>query len=376
MFKKVIGTTCLLLALPALAITTANDGDWSAKTVTLSNTPEAQLMVRVGDINNLGFGWPSGFDLFSGNSTPAHNYPWTADPTEPAGTDRIMVVTSYAGNPPYGSDGYTSYTSRPNNAVRSITLTFNLSAVTLQAATLQMFVDDFQAPVWHAKYQVKFNDQRIGELEAMLNSLDQTGPIGKLITFNIPANYLSLLNGGSLTINIDDPITGAGDGYAIDFVKLLINPTAVGQSGSLSGTVTDAASGKPLPNVAVLVNNDFQAITDANGRYTVSAAVSGLAVVQAMKSGYTTSTATVDVITQKASTVNLALSKSTGTTPTLGSGACVATLSADLSQLFIPCLDYNGTTGVSSYWANLLGTFSGSGLIFSLKSFGSGYQPR
>ncbi len=327
MFKKVIGATCLLLALPALAATTANDGDWTAKTLTLANTPEARLMVRVGDINNLGFGWPTGFDPFSGNSTPSHGYPWTANASEPAGTDRIMVITSYAGNPPHGSDGYTGGTSRPDNAVRSITLTYDLTGITVQAATLQMFVDDFQAPVWGAKYQVKFNDQRIGELETIINSLDQTGPIGKLITFNIPANYLSLLKSGSLAINIDDPTSGAGDGYAIDFVKLLINPTAtVGQSGGITGTVTDAASGKPLANVAVLVNNDFQAVTDATGKYTVSAVVSGLAVVQGMKSGYTSSTATVDVITQKTSTVNLALNQSTGTTPTLG--AC----SADTSQ--------------------------------------------
>ena len=105
---------------------TSTDGDWSATEAVLTNTPEAALMVRVGDIDNLGFGWPSGFDPFSGNSTPVHAFPWTVDTNDPAGTDRIMVVSSYAGSPPHGQDGYTSSTSRPGNNVQPITLSYNL----------------------------------------------------------------------------------------------------------------------------------------------------------------------------------------------------------------------------------------------------------
>lgn len=99
---------CLLLMPAALAVnvataqTTPTDGDWSFQYVILTNTPEAALMVRVGDIDNLGFGWPAGFDPFSGNSTPVHAFPWAVDPADTPGTDRIMVVTSfdYTGNPP------------------------------------------------------------------------------------------------------------------------------------------------------------------------------------------------------------------------------------------------------------------------------------
>ena len=127
---------------------TDEDGDWTAMYETLQNTPEADLMVRTGDIDNLGFGWPPNFNPFSGNSTPAHSYPWTADTTNPDGTDRIMVITSYIGTPPSGQDGYTTYTSRPENSVRPINLTYSLNGLDVTSAILQIFVDDFQANLW------------------------------------------------------------------------------------------------------------------------------------------------------------------------------------------------------------------------------------
>lgn len=94
------------------------NGDWTEQSVTLFDTPEAAMMVRAGDIDNLGFGWPAEFNPFSGASTPRHGYPWTVDSTDAEGTDRIMVISSYIGSPPFGRDGYTSYTSRPENLPR------------------------------------------------------------------------------------------------------------------------------------------------------------------------------------------------------------------------------------------------------------------
>jgi hypothetical protein len=72
-----------------------NNGDWSQENVTLHNTAEADLMVRIGDIDNLNFGWPDNFDPFSGESTPIHPFPWAINASDPAGTDRIMVVSSF-----------------------------------------------------------------------------------------------------------------------------------------------------------------------------------------------------------------------------------------------------------------------------------------
>ena len=53
--------------------------------------PEADLVVRTGDINNLGFGWPKNFDP-SAESTPP--LPAAPKPGSPDGTDRICWVRS------------------------------------------------------------------------------------------------------------------------------------------------------------------------------------------------------------------------------------------------------------------------------------------
>src|SRR6185437_8853816 len=70
--------------------------DWALKYERTLGGPEADLVVRTGDINNLRFGWPQGFDPFSGQSTPPHQWPnINKIPSgAPDGTDRIMLGTS------------------------------------------------------------------------------------------------------------------------------------------------------------------------------------------------------------------------------------------------------------------------------------------
>jgi hypothetical protein len=92
--------------------------DWALKYERTENGPEADFVVRTGDINNLGFGWPAGFDPFSGKSTPVHRFPWTPPPNEPDGTDRILLgsavdPTEELRDPVaynrLGSDGYSKF---------------------------------------------------------------------------------------------------------------------------------------------------------------------------------------------------------------------------------------------------------------------------
>ncbi|MCL4177657.1 MAG: carboxypeptidase regulatory-like domain-containing protein [Verrucomicrobia bacterium] len=285
----------MVMAFSAAAQVTPEDGDWSAQTVSILNTPQAQLMVRVGDIDNLGFGWPEGFDPFSGETTPAHTYPWEVDPLETAGTDRIMVVTSYEGNPPAGQDGYTSFTQRPDNAVRPIVLTYTLGGVSLQNAALQIFLDDFQAPVWQANYQVTVNGQRVAGLEALINQLSQTGPVGRLVTFELPSQFYAAVASGRLEFEFDDRTTGAGDGYAIDFIKLLVNRTGALSTGTITGVVTAAGTGQPIAN-AVVTSFDRQATTDAAGNYTLTNVPAGLAYVTASAAGYESASRFAEII--------------------------------------------------------------------------------
>ncbi|MDB6030622.1 MAG: hypothetical protein JWM16_960 [Verrucomicrobiales bacterium] len=267
---------------PLLAQVTPQDGNWAAKSLAMTNTPEADLMVRVGDIDNLGFGWPSGFNPFSGRSTPVHAHPPTNPPGEPAGTDRIMVVTSYSNSPPAGADNYTLTTSRPSNDVETLMLTYGLPSIPVNTAAFQIFVDDFQAPVWRANYRVLINDVRAPFLEEVINSLIQTGPIGRMITVAIPSNFLALVQSGTLSLNVDDVTTGAGDGYAIDFVKLLINPHQFSFTGAVSGLVLDSLN-HTVPHAVVTTSSGVKGFTDANGAYTLTGVPAGTVLIRATK---------------------------------------------------------------------------------------------
>jgi hypothetical protein len=283
------------------------NGDWAAQNVSLTNTPEADIMVRVGDIDNLGFGWPGGFDPFSGASTPQHAFPFSPGAEDVDGTDRIMVITSYAGSPPSGQDGYTNTTSRPENLPRPITMNYNLGGITIGSAVLQIFVDDFQAPVWKANYTVTINGVQAPYMAQQINTLAQTGPIGKLITIAIPPSQFNLVNSGSLSILIDDLTTGAGDGFAIDFVKLLVNPVSFTYTGTISGTVTNSANGNPIPGALVSASGYVETTTNSEGAYTLQNVPAGLISVSASAAGFLTKSGFVDLLSGQTATFNLQL---------------------------------------------------------------------
>jgi PKD repeat protein len=271
------------------------NGDWSAQHTILLNTPEADFMVRAGDIDNLGFGWPTGFDPFSGYSTPGHGYPWAIDTSNAMGTDRIMVITSYNGSPPYGQDGYTNSTSRPANLPRPIVLDYNLEGLQVNNAALQVFVDDFQAPVWHANYFVTLNGKDAAYFAEVINSLSQTGPVGKMVTINIPEEDLYLLQSDSLSILFDDTITGAGDGFAIDFVKLLINTSGFSYTGNVYGYVFDIVTGKPIKDAIVSASSIKAVLTDSTGYYNLTGLPAGINKLMVTKFSYDTTSVMVDI---------------------------------------------------------------------------------
>ena len=262
------------------------NGNWEDDEVTIYDTREARIIARVGDIDNLGFGWPVGFDPFSGSNTPRHRFPWTPEPSDPPGTDRIMVVSSYDGSPPSGRDGYTATTRRPDNLPEPITIRFDLRGSLPYSAVLQLFVDDFQAPVWGANYQVFMDGARWPLLEDVLNTLVQTGPIGKLITVPLAPEQLSALDDGILELIVDDPVTGAGDGFAFDFAKLFIDVYGFSNLGTVEGVVTDQSTGQPVVDATVSASGLVSVQTDGVGRYSASGVPAGFVYLRATKAGY------------------------------------------------------------------------------------------
>jgi len=299
-----------IAAVLLLALLVPQNPEWQKKTSLVRNAPEAELIVRVGDIDNLGFGWPEGFDPFSGKSTPPHEYPYNPAADDPDGTDRIMIPTGYKyGGPEMNSDGYTGSTKRSDNTPRPVVLQYDLGQTVPRTALLRMFIDDFQSPAMKSAYQASLNGERAPFLERVLNAVEQTGPIGKLITLEIPPEYVRLLASGRLSIAIDDPVTGIGDGFAVDFAELVINPRQLRHVGTVFGTITDKETEKPLAGAVVWAGGAASVATDKDGRYSLSNVAAGLAVATASLSGYESGTKSNDLVSGDKLQLDIALER-------------------------------------------------------------------
>lgn len=302
MKKLFIFSVTVLLSLLSIAQrTTDNDGDWNRQFLVLKNTAEADLMIRVGDIDNLGFGFEEEFNPFSGRSTWSHGFPWDVEKEDAKGTDRIMVPSSYKYGTWVSQDGYTSSTQRPFNQPMTIAIPLaELKGIKIDSASLQLFIDDFQAPALNSKFQVKINGLRFTEAEKLINRVNQTGPVGKLITIRLTPELLEKLKADSLIIAIDDPVSKQGDGYAIDFVKLLINPKVI-YKGKVQGRIVDAATKEPIAGAAATIQDYGTAISDDEGNFILENVPAGLSIVNGSAAGYSSETRQVDVIAEESS---------------------------------------------------------------------------
>jgi outer membrane protein OmpA-like peptidoglycan-associated protein len=350
--------------IESVAATGDRAHDWALQYERTVGGPEADLVVRTGDINNLGFGWPEGFDPFSGESTPVHPWPTAQEREarhmpvdEPPGTDRIMVgsgvrpifsvlqktqdvrTVTGAGAPrerqavyrvvkpapgsPHNAppgDGYSGAMLRhcpwaqemnPSELILSfelrkcaserqattpapILLPIGTFRFEIQAVLFQAFVDDFQAPHFHSHFQVSLNGTRIPSFEAAINSLDQTGPIGKVISLNLLPEYWPLLQSGTVKLLIDDPTTHVPDGYAIDFVRVLVNPYGLKYQVSIQASVIDADKHTPIAGARVAAAL-ATATTDHEGHCALRGLPAGLVTAMASAPGYDQDSVTVDL---------------------------------------------------------------------------------
>lgn len=303
------------VAPPALVPTAATGDpakDWALEYERTENGPEADLVVRTGDVNNLGFGWPKNYDPFSGNSTNPHPFPWKPKPWSPEGTDRIIlgsaITAEYFAAHPFTGDGYSNVLNactglapdtpckeRQDTTPQPIVLTLGALPKKINAVVFQIFVDDFQAPSFHSHFQATLNGVRIPSFEAVLNSIDQTGPVGKLITVHLLPEYWPLLQADKVKLLIDDPTTKSPDGYAVDFVRVLVNPHKFKYEVSLTATVRDADKSTPIPGATVTAALQ-SASTDQSGKCELSELPAGLVVATAEASGYDASSVPVDLI--------------------------------------------------------------------------------
>src|SRR5262249_58980176 len=114
----------------------------------------------------------------------------------PEGTDRIMLGSAVTPKDvsERSGDGYAGYTQRPGNQPQPVTLAVGQLPANVNSIVIQMFLDDFQAPVWRSRFQVSLNGTRIPSFEEAGNSLQQTGPVRQLGTLKLLPEYLPLLH--------------------------------------------------------------------------------------------------------------------------------------------------------------------------------------
>ena len=297
--------------------------DWALPYERTANGPEADLVVRTGYIDNFGLGWPKGFDPFSGQATPPHRFPWTPPAGAPDGTDRILIGSAVTPTDQQmrSSDGYSRIigdydclTGRNaptckaghDSLPQPIKLPVGALPGKIDAVLFQMFLDDFQAPSFHSYFQISLNGTRIPSFEDAVNALDQTGPIGKLVSLRLLPEYWPLLQSGTLELLIDDPTTHAPDGYAIDFVRILVNPHEFKYQVSLAASVVDADKHTPIPDATVTAALE-SAATDRLGKCALNGLPAGLVVASASAPGYDESSQPVDLVAGQTGTAELQL---------------------------------------------------------------------
>ena len=277
--------SCLVLAVSARS--DSSNSDWSKKFVVIRNTPEAELSVRTGDIdacNDESAVSDKGYDPFTAKSQYSHGYPWAKDEDDPAGTDRIYVGSHWSGeaNDGYSSnyEGYKSGDDTENaygDGALELVLEYDASAITLKNVLLQLCIDDFQAVSHGSSFTVTLNGKDAPFIAELLNHTDQTGPTAHIVSAIIPSGFFEEIKSGRLTVVIDET-TGVGDGYAVDFAKLLINYDEKVFTGSFSGTTEPGATVR-------LLGTSTTVTASSTGGFTFSA-IPGINAVRASKNGF------------------------------------------------------------------------------------------
>lgn len=272
------------------------------------NNNNADIIIRVGDVDNLNFGWPKGFDPFCGMNTSVHSYPWKIDENDYQGTDKIMVVSSFKSG---RLDGYASSTKRPENLPENISIKYSKPKINIEKVVIQMMFDDFQAPIWGTSFQFHINGKRLTYVEDVINKLNQSGPIGKLVQIGLLQEDNYLFGTGEVSIKIDDPITGAGDGFAIDFIQILINPKGEYKCiGNIKGMVKDE-KGNLLKDVLISANGLKENLTKEDGSFRLQAVPIGIITLIANKTTYSSASINFELKKDENKTIELVLKKKT-----------------------------------------------------------------
>jgi outer membrane protein OmpA-like peptidoglycan-associated protein len=292
-------SVCTFIHIHAQVKTITADTDWKAQQSIIKNSAEADCIIRLGDIDNLGFGWPEGFDPFCGRMSDSHGFPWEANPADLPGFDRILLSSKFKPSAEHscGADGYSgSFDATLCKPVTWSLSTGILKDMVIKNAYLQLFIDDFQANQLCSKFQLLVNGKRFVEGEKILNAIDQTGPVGKLISIPLTEDYFPQLTSmGTLKIYIDE-MNGSADGFALDFIRLLVNRKRENTcKGVVRGKVLEKDTDKPIAAAKIFTADHETVLSNAQGEFEMKDIPAGFEVLGATAAGYIDGTATADI---------------------------------------------------------------------------------
>ncbi len=288
--SRLLASVMLLtvFTISAFAVSDDANGDWSEKTVILKSTAEAELMIRSGDIDALNDtnAINNGYNPFTAKNQRSHSYQggWTEQEGEPSGTDRMYVGSKWTGAQ---TDGYAQNYARWKNGslpgkafgegALVIKMNYDCTDIKVKNALLQLCIDDFQALNWDSNFTVTLNGKDAPFIAELLNQVDQTGPVSYMISAVIPSGFFEDIASGELTITIDET-TGVGDGFAVDFAKLLVNYNESLFTGEFHGTTESGATVRLLGTSTTVTASN-------NGNFSFEA-IPGLNAVRASKDGF------------------------------------------------------------------------------------------
>jgi OmpA-OmpF porin, OOP family len=120
--------------------------------------------------------------------------------------------------------------------------------------------------------------------------------------------YYSILRSGNVNLLFDDPTTGALDGYAVDFVRVLVNHHGFRYVVVIHCNVVDADTQKPIKGASISAA-DVSATTGAEGKASLRGVPAGLVSVDASAVGYDSDVQLVDLPAGQVGTANFQLKR-------------------------------------------------------------------
>lgn len=147
---------------------------------------------------------------------------------------------------------------------------------------------------------------------AIIGATVTASPGGATATTDVNGNYTLGVAAGAYTVTASNPTynSASQSGTAKAGQSLIVNFKLVSITayGSLSGTVTDAATRAPIAGATVMLSNGMIRTTDLNGNFSYSIVLNGSYTLTVSALGYVSQNLSVTIKPGHTTTVQVALS--------------------------------------------------------------------